>query len=179
MTQRDVELDRLLADAAIRRVLGRYCRGIDRMDRDIVRSCYHDGATDSHGNFEGDVDDFIPWAFGLVERYTVTMHFLGTIVIEPHDDDPDVMFSEAYAIAFHRRDGGQPHHNLITAFRYVDRFERRAVVAGGEPEWRIAERITVTEWLRSDPPEGWWPVPDGFLAGQRDRTDTVYTIRDR
>lgn len=169
-------VERLLADAEIREVLNRYCRGVDRLDEDLVRSCYHEGATDSHGNFEGSVDEFVTWAFGLLRKYTVTMHFLGNVLIEPSDDDPDVAFSETYAIAFHRREGGQPHHNMITAFRYVDRFERRPVA--GAAEWRIAERITVSEWVRYDPPEGWVTIPPQFLIGRRDRTDTVFTIRD-
>ena len=170
-------VERLLAEAEIREVLHRYCRGVDRLDEDLVRSCYHEGATDSHGNFEGSVDEFVVWAFGLLRKYTVTMHFLGNILIEPSDDDPDVAFSETYAIAFHRREGGRPHHNMITAFRYVDRFERRPVA--GAAAWRIVERITVSEWVRHDPPEGWVPIPPQFLIGQRDRTDTVFTSRDR
>lgn len=145
------------------------------MDRELVRSCYHEGAVDSHGNFEGPVDEFIPWAFGLLERYTLTMHFLGTILIE-FSDDPDVAYSETYAIAYHRGEEGKPHHNLITAFRYVDRFERRPIDAG-ESEWRIARRFAVSEWVRKDPPEGWWPIPDDYLAGRRDTQDIVYRLR--
>jgi len=173
----DLELRYLVVESAVRRVLARYCRGVDRMDADLVRSCYHEGATDSHGNFEGTVDEFVTWAFGLLAGYSLTMHVLSNVLVELDDDRPDVAFSEAYAIAYHRKDGGKPHRNLVTAFRYVDRFERRPVDGSTAPEWRIAERVVVTEWLRHDPPEGWWPVPDGFVAGRRDRTDPVYTLR--
>lgn len=174
MAEKGSELDRLLSESAIRRVLAAYCRGIDRMDEALVRSCYHAGAVDSHGNFEGPVEEFVPWALSMVERYTTTMHFLGTILIEP-TDDPDVTYSEAYALAYHRREGGRTHHNLVAGFRYVDRFERRPV-EGGEPQWRIAKRVAVSEWLRQDPPEGWWPIGDDFLTGRRDRQDIVYRL---
>jgi len=174
VTEKGSELDQLLSEAAIRRVLARYCRGIDRMDEALVRSCYHPGAVDSHGNFEGPVEEFVPWALSMVERYTMTMHFLGTILIEP-TADPDVAHSEAYALAYHRREGGRDHHNLVAGFRYVDRFERRAVGDGG-PEWRIAKRVAVSEWIRRDPPEGWWPIGDDFLTGRRDRDDVVYRL---
>jgi hypothetical protein len=167
-------LDRLLAEAEIRRVLGRYCRAVDRMDEALLRSCYHPGAIDSHGNFEGDVDEFVPWCLGMVARYTVTMHFLGTILIDP-TDDPDVVMSEAYAVALHRRDGGQPHHNLTAGFRYLDRFERRPV-DGGDEAWRIGARVAVSEWLVKDPEAGWWPVGDSFLQGRRDREDASYRV---
>jgi hypothetical protein len=177
MAEPGSELDRLLSEAAIRRVLARYCRGIDRLDADLVRSCYHDGAIDSHGNFEGPVDEFVPWALGMASRYTMTMHFLGTILIE-HEDDPHVARSEAYAVAYHRLEGGRPHHNLAAGFRYVDRFERRPV-GDGEPEWRIGARVAVSEWLRKDPPEGWWPIGDDFLTGERGPGDAVHRLSPR
>ena len=65
-----------------------------------------------------------------------------------------------------------PRGNLMTGFRYVDRFERRA------GDWRIAKRVAVTEWSRIDDREQWWPIPDGMLTGRRDRTDAIYTILD-
>ncbi|WP_268959227.1 nuclear transport factor 2 family protein [Paraburkholderia elongata] len=45
--------------AEIREVHTRYCRGIDRMDFDLVRSCYHPDAIDRHGAYEGGVEGFI------------------------------------------------------------------------------------------------------------------------
>src|ERR1035437_9239359 len=79
MTVPAMNVQRLLVEAEIREVLFRYCRGIDRLDEELVRSCYHPDAIDSHGNFEGDVDEFVMWAFGLLRRYSITMHFLGNI----------------------------------------------------------------------------------------------------
>jgi hypothetical protein len=55
----DQELQRLIDIAAITDVHLRYRRGIDRMDWDLVRSCYHPGATDDHGPFRGSVEQFI------------------------------------------------------------------------------------------------------------------------
>ena len=43
--------------------LVRYCRGVDRLDRNILRSAYHDNAVDDHGEYVGDVEGFIDWAF--------------------------------------------------------------------------------------------------------------------
>jgi hypothetical protein len=172
------ELDRLLSEAAIRRVLARYCRGVDRLDAELVRACYHPGAIDSHGNFEGPVEEFVPWALKMAGRYSMTMHFLGTILIELDDVDPDLATSETYAIAYHRLEGGKPHHNVAAGFRYVDRFERRSV-DGGAAEWRIGARVAVSEWLRKDPPEGWWPIGDEFLTGERGPGDAVHRLSRR
>ncbi len=168
------ELEVVLAERAIQRVILRYCRGVDRMDRELVRSCYHDDATDSHGSFHGTVDEYLVWVWRVLGRYTMTMHFLGNILVEVDPDRPDRARSEAYGIAFHRTDGGPPAGNLTTAFRYLDDFAYRTVGAGRGSEWRIARRVATTEWVRVDRPEDHWPIPEGMLRGSRDRTDPVY-----
>jgi hypothetical protein len=166
-------VDLLLAERDIRNVVLRYCRGVDRMDRDLVRSCYHDGATDSHGSFEGDVEGFIDWVWRVLQRYDMTMHLIGNVLVEVDGDDPDRARCESYGIAFHRTENGAAEGNLTTGFRYVDRFARRPVAPGGTPEWRIERRVAVTEWARADRPEGHWPIPAGMLRGRRDGTDPV------
>jgi len=58
----DPKLQNLVDEAEIRQVHIRYCRGIDRMDWALVRSCYHPDAIDRHGAYEGGVEGFIEWA---------------------------------------------------------------------------------------------------------------------
>jgi len=161
--------DELWAEAQIRKVLLRYARGIDRLDLDLVRTCYHPDATDSHGSFHGTVDEFLTWVERVLRRYDATMHLLGNPLVEL-DDAGTAALVETYGIAFHRAAGGPPERNLVTGFRFIDRFERRA------DEWRIARRVATTEWSRVDRPDDWWPIPDGMLQGRRDRTDPVYGI---
>ncbi|HZP29475.1 MAG TPA: nuclear transport factor 2 family protein, partial [Acidimicrobiia bacterium] len=86
----DDDLAALLAERAVRTVVLRYCRGVDRMDRDLVRSCYHADATDDHGSFSGTVDEFLEWVFRLLGRYELTMHFVGNLLVELDPGDPDV-----------------------------------------------------------------------------------------
>jgi hypothetical protein len=162
----DQEVRRLLDEQAIRGVLARYCRGVDRMDRELVRSCYHPDATESHGSFQGTLDEYLDWVWRLLGRYDSTFHFLGNVLVEPVDDDR--ARCEAYGIAFHRTASGHAVGNLVTGFRYLDRFERR----GGD--WRIVHRTALTEWSRVDAPELQWPLPPGMPTGRRDRTDLVY-----
>ncbi|MEI8000528.1 MAG: nuclear transport factor 2 family protein [Actinomycetes bacterium] len=159
-------LARLVAESEIRAVLLRYARGIDRLDLDLVRSCYHPDATDSHGSFTGTVDEYCTWVERVLRRYDSTMHLLGNPLVELAG--PDRAAVETYGLSFHRTAGGPPERNLVTGFRFVDRFDRR----GGE--WRIARRVAVTEWSRIDDEASWWPIPDGMLTGRRDRTDAVY-----
>jgi hypothetical protein len=156
----------LWAESEIRRCLLRYARGVDRLDLALVRSCYHPDATDSHGSFTGTVDEFLVWVERILRRYDLTMHFLGSPLVE--FDDATHARVETYGMAFHRSATGPPERNLVTGFRFVDRFEQR------DGEWRIAQRIAVTEWSRVDQEDAWWPIPDGMLQGRRDRTDPVY-----
>ncbi len=56
------QIQRLADRADIYDCMQRYARGIDRADRALLRSAYHDGAVDDHVGFVGAVDDFIDWA---------------------------------------------------------------------------------------------------------------------
>ena len=38
----------------------RFSRGVDRHDWELVRSCYHDGAHDNHGPFDGPIEEYVP-----------------------------------------------------------------------------------------------------------------------
>ena len=45
------------AAEAIRQAALRYCRGVDRLDAELMRSAYQDDATDDHGVFAGPAAD--------------------------------------------------------------------------------------------------------------------------
>lgn len=161
----DAALARVVARQEIADVVARYARGIDRLDLDLVRSCYHPGARDDHGTFKGTVEDFVEWLPGQLARFESTMHFLGNHLVE-FDADPDVAHVETYCVAYHRLT--ERLGDSIAGVRYLDRFERR------DGAWRIADRVVVVEWNRLDD-----IVALGFHAdytrGTRDRTDPVYS----
>lgn len=96
---RETAMQRVLDEYAIRDVVNRYCRGIDRRQFDLVRSCYHPDATDDHGGFKGGVEAFIAMCTESLKRYERTMHFMGNLHIEV---DGDQATSEAYTIACRR-----------------------------------------------------------------------------
>jgi hypothetical protein len=165
---RDPEVQVLLDQEAIREVVLRYCRGIDRLDLELVRACYHPDATDEHGTFHGTRDEYIEWVGRVLTRYTGTMHVVANQLVEV---DGDTARCETYGVAYHHGEPADDQRlNLTTGFRYVDRFERR------NGEWRIAKRIAVREWTHTVPAEQQWIIPperDG-RRGQRDRSDAVY-----
>ena len=96
----DAKLQELIDETEIKRVHIRYCRGIDRMDWDLTRSCYHPDASDRHGAFEGDVDGFIAWTEELLPTFESTHHFSGNQFVKVARD---AAYAEHYAQTLHRR----------------------------------------------------------------------------
>lgn len=180
-------LAQLLDRQEIERVVHAYCRGIDRRDLALVRSCYHDDATDQHGSFFGSADEYVVWVDKLLARYHFTTHALSQITIEFADTGetadrrdeipgsrPDSVADraavETYGISVHRGDPAKPHQNLATSFRYLDRFERRAGA------WKIASRVAIGEWSIRLPAEAWWEIPEGHVKSRRDAGDPLYAL---
>lgn len=162
----DEELQRLLDEEEIKRVHLRYCRGVDRMDWELIRSCYHPDATDDHGDYVGGVDGFIEYGKANLPRFSSTNHCVCNQLVDVRGD---TAFAEHYAIAYHRipAQGTAPAKDWIANVRYVDRFERR----GGE--WRIASRRTLVDADRVEIVTDSL-LPADQLLGRRDRTDASY-----
>lgn len=163
-------IDELLARQEIADVIYRYARGIDRLDFELVRSCYHPDAYDDHGAFKGTVDEFVAAAESWLPRWTATQHFMGNMLIEVQGD---VARAETYAVAYHRREDAEGDgKDDVMGIRYVDRFECR------DGDWRIAHRVVATEWRRVDPVQGARGRGENGVWGRRDRQDVVHWILD-
>jgi ketosteroid isomerase-like protein len=158
----------LLAREAIREAMARYCRGIDRLDTDLIKSAYHPDAFDDHGPFKGVRDDFVEWIIPFLRReYVTTTHHLTTQSI---DLSGDVAHVETYAIVVQEKHVGGDIVQLVANSRYVDRFEKR------DGDWRIAHRVVVTDSARTDtvaPWQGTSPI-SSMTRGTRDHTDPVF-----
>jgi hypothetical protein len=149
----------------IRDVVLRYCRGVDRLDFDLVRSAYHPDGIDHHTGFSGVIDEYIEWVSWALGRFSGTMHIVGNQLIEINDD---AAVCESYGTAVHWGDPpDDPRHNFTSGFRYVDHMQRR----GGR--WAIAERWAVREWTRNDAGRFMSKEGDGPSAG-RDHHDPVF-----
>ncbi|NLU83187.1 nuclear transport factor 2 family protein [Rhodococcus sp. HNM0569] len=159
MTTPENAVAALLDKQAIHEVVMRYCRGIDRLDFDLVRSAYHPDGIDHHTGFDGPVDDFVAWVAPKLRAIGGTMHHVGNHLVELRGDHA---VSETYCTAAHWGGGdGIGMVDFTSGCRYVDLMERRDGV------WAIAERWAVREWTRSD--AGRLTVPES--AGPRGRRD--------
>lgn len=153
---------------AIRDVLARYWRGIDRADPNLVLGTYHPGAYDDHGYFKGPVEGFVETLGpGVWSYFPTTQHFAGNLQIDFRSEDR--ARAESYALAHHVRPGesGQGDRDLVYGLRYVDDFERR------DGEWRIARRVCAWDWHRIDPVGG-IALPASYFRGHRSPRDPVY-----
>jgi hypothetical protein len=67
MTIEELErtVTRLADRQAISDVLMTYSRGIDRLDRELLLSVYHEDAIDDHGVFVGSPEEFVDWAIAM------------------------------------------------------------------------------------------------------------------
>lgn len=160
------ELRTLLDRQAILDCIHRYCRGVDRFDRQLVRSVYHDDAIDDHGAYCGPIEGFIDWAFGFhSQAHTSTFH---SVFNHSCELNGDVAHTETYyQFVANNREGPVSLH----FGRYVDRFERR------NGRWAIAARVCTIECAGLMNPD---PTPKEFLAimknctTSRDREDVSY-----
>jgi hypothetical protein len=162
-------IDELLAEAAIKDLQTRYCRAVDRVDLDLLRSCFHADAKADYGLFVGGVEELIAMLKTGVELYLWTTHCTSNQLVEVRGDKA---WAEHYAIATHRltKDEQGPERDLVTQIRYIDRVEKRA------DDWRIAERVLILDWWRVDPVHEFGPGP-AVQRGQRDRSDASYRLK--
>ena len=141
MTAPNKPLDRLqelLDRQDILDCVHRYCRAVDRFDREMLLSVYHPDAIDDHGYFVGGREAFADWAFGYHSLYQDATHH----VVTNHtcDLDGDTAHAETYwmfsGINRNTTTGATVPPTLHFG-RYIDRFERR------DGKWAIAARACV------------------------------------
>ncbi len=94
---------------------------MDRLDRELLRSAYHDDAVDDHVGFVGPVDDFIDWAFAYHATQTRHQHYLMNHTVDIAGDEAH---SETYYM-FVGTDRDPDKPLIISGGRYVDRLARR------------------------------------------------------
>jgi hypothetical protein len=164
-------LEELVARRDIHLLMLRYCRGVDRLDLELIDSCYHDDSWDDHGHWKGPGPDFGAFIVkSLTERAIITSHTIGNSLVE--FDSPTIAKGETYTMAYLRRQDDKGTQWLDQFFgRYIDRFEKRDGV------WRIKRRVVMHDWsIATDlSATASFPVKIGtFEQGVRDGTDLSY-----
>ena len=171
----DDAIQQLLDKQAIAEVLYRRARAGDRADADLAHTCYHPGATERHGVFDGLATEFIDVvSFTRPKPGTpmkTMLHVVTNILTE--FEDGDHAFVESYHIAYMTLNDG---NDAIVGGRYLDKFERR------DGRWAIVHRDVIFDWSRQEPEtEKFWDKHPAlpFLYGVRGEGDPLYAYTKR
>ncbi|MGY3323989.1 nuclear transport factor 2 family protein [Pseudomonas fluorescens] len=159
---------RLLLDRqAISDCVIRYCRAVDRFDRDLLRTVYHEDATDDHGAFCGGREAFIDWAFAYHNEYQISHHHI--ITNHMAEIEGDTAHAETYWLFFGEN---RTKPDTVAVGRYVDRFEKR------DGHWAIAARVCVTESINeltpAEIPEVFRQLQMGNATSARSKDDVSW-----
>ena len=166
-TNTDRKFQAFLDKQEIAEVIYRLARSIDRIDENLMRSCFHPDATDDHGSFKGTAEEFVAWVIPVLKGMVATQHNICNMII---DVDGDKAEAESYFIAHHRIEGKEGPMHVVAAGRYLDRLEKRM------GNWRISHRHAIYDWSRNDPSTDQWDGPAGeaLERGARWPDDPIY-----
>lgn len=158
---------------AVRDCLLRGALGNDLQDAELWKSAYWPDATEDHGWFQGNAHAFIDATVPmLLETMDEAWHQIGNILVRI---DGAHAQAQSYFFAYCRMKGpAGTRSDLFAGGRFVDRLEQRS------GEWRIAARITKSDWVREAAGSADWSkaVMQGHIPrfGMRDRDDPYRTV---
>jgi hypothetical protein len=149
-----------LADLeAIRDVARCYCRGVDRLDVELMKSAYWPDATDCHGVFDGNAWEFAEFCMEAHLPWRGTMHCIFNHSIDL-DESGTTARGEIYNVTYLFKEGGEQD---TWYGRYLDDYEKR------EGEWRISRRVCVHEASHNNTQPPMAIAADQFVQGAADR----------
>ena len=168
-------VQQLLDKQDIYELMCRYCRGVDRMDKELTLSCFWPGAIDVHvgkgGRLHtGTAEAFFDHEWEGFKEFTASQHYLCNMLIEV---DGDQALAETYQFSFYwKAPGDDPALNWQNCNRYHDRFEKR------DGEWRILRREFYRNFSVPIVPTGFPNAENGWPALSQSHDDPAYrTLR--
>jgi hypothetical protein len=132
-------VDELGQQQAIKGILFRHSRGLDRGDGALLKSLYWPEAEVDYGSFKGSAHQFSELIGPALEGgYELTQHNLGQCFIEINGDAAK---AESYVTARHLLIGAK--EEMIFSGRYLDQLECR------DGRWKLIHRRVVMDWGHS------------------------------
>jgi hypothetical protein len=130
---------RTLVDTlAIRDLLAKHSRGIDRCDAALLDQVWDAEGHVAYGFFTGAPRDFSATVTGLMRGGPITLHRTSNMWVKVEGDHA---VSESYVLAYRvSRDEGVPPVQTLIGGRYLDRFQRK------DGNFRMTHRQYVMEW---------------------------------
>ncbi len=168
MTERDPEIQMVIDESKIRRLLDNYPRTLDRQDHELLASLFHSDAIDDHGVYNGSASGFVDFMRSGGAAGVHWTHHNGTQIVEI---EGDVAQCETYTIALCRMgQAGEEGYNreIFLRVRYLDQVEKRSGV------WKIAHRRVVYSPCRIVDASEAFPLPPECLIEGGIHDDQVY-----
>ncbi|SMB26537.1 conserved protein of unknown function [Sterolibacterium denitrificans] len=159
-----ISLQALSDRQAITDLIYSYCRSMDRMDRELGYSVWHeDGVADYGSIYCGSGRQFVDWVCEIHQSMTSHSHQISNILLQLNGDRAG---SESYVtVALRFNHEGKLKQETVRG-RYLDRWSRR------NGQWGIEQRIFVVDFeeireVATSSIEGW---------GRRDPADMSYDV---
>ena len=90
------KLERVISKSEIYDLVCKYMRGLDRLDKNIFRSVFHDDAYCDYGFIKTDPDTFATFCMDALKDHIANHHMIGNSLIEFDDDDENTAYGEIY-----------------------------------------------------------------------------------
>ncbi len=162
-------LQRVADRLAIAELPQLYMRGLDRLDRQLLRDQFWDDAHLDYGIYTGGADGFADFCMDALSGHAANHHILGQHLVEI---DGDRATGEIYFQAYHRvTDEDGQARDVMIAGRYLDRYEKRDGV------WKFTYRSEVVDWARDDPATDAFMEGSGNILGKRKPDDPLYSLK--
>lgn len=154
MTVETLELREMLDKQACNETLTRYCRALDWLDADALKTVFTPDADIDYGFFKGRGDEFIPVVMDIEHRFLRRWHLIANTIIQVNGETAE---GESYGLAAAVSE--QEGRTVTDVFggRYLDRFVRRT------GQWQITKRVYVLDWQRSFETDGTAEVLPGLV----------------
>jgi hypothetical protein len=128
----EIQMQELWDKQALHENMFTYCRGIDRMDLDLMKSTYWPDGTDDHGRFVGPNHEWCEVGMKSREALVSCNHHCTNVLIELNGDQAkrETMF---IVVTTYKEHGNA----MFLGGRYRDLCEKRA------GEWKVLHRTCV------------------------------------
>ena len=127
---------------AIAETLSLYCRGIDRCDAQQLAAVFTPDAMIDYGDGLRPIADVIPGLMAGLGAMRLTQHNIANTVMRITGTTAK---AETNCVALHLIPAPEGEAELVVGGRYLDRLVKH------EGSWRIAERLYVMDWNRTQP----------------------------
>ncbi|XMB66692.1 nuclear transport factor 2 family protein [Mycoplasmatota bacterium zrk1] len=163
----------------IEQLMYRHARSLDRMDGELMKSCYWEDAIEEHQDpiypelfhWNDNALKFVPEAMKGFTALKATQHRISNILIEL---DGDKATAETYVWAYHvGEENGVDKEGILGGRHYFD-LEKR------DNEWRIKYRLTIFDWNQNKDASAIWS--DNFsekYRAKRDYTEASYNFIEK